>query len=73
MDNNYQPNPKYKLIYAIIELICGVGLVGFSIYYNVIGEMGYFWLILAIGALIIFLACRLLYKLWKQKKNGDKK
>lgn len=68
MNNYYKPNKKYRLISSIIELICAFGLIGFSIYYYIIGLTTNFWLLLAFGVLFVFTSCRSLYKLWKLKK-----
>lgn len=71
MDNNYKPNKKVKLVHAILELILALGLVGFAIYYYVIGAIDYFWLLLAFGVLFIVTSCWSLYKQWKQKKAEE--
>lgn len=76
MDNQYKPNPKYKLISAVLNLVCAVVLVGIAIFFGVRGDPSRnddinFWLFLAVGALFIFLSGRSLYKLWKQKQKKE--
>lgn len=67
-------NDKYKFIRAIIELVCGIILLGISVYYLVVHNTSAFVLFLVVGILCIALPVRTIYKLRKQDKDGkDKK
>ena len=68
MDNQYKPNNVYKLISAILELVCALVLVGFAVYYYVLGQTMQFWLLLAFGVLFICTSCYSIFKYAKQKK-----
>lgn len=71
MDNNYKPNPTFKLVRAILNLICALVLVGIGIFYGVSGDETNLWIFLAVGAVFLGLSGISLYGIWKQKKEEE--
>lgn len=66
-------NDKYKFISAIIQLVLSLVLVGISVYYLLTDEITNFVLFLVVGAVLIGLSVRTIYKWHKSKKNEEDK